>query len=115
MPTWKNKEKAREYHLDRFYQDKEKWQEYEKETKRKKKEMIDEIKSSTGCKKCGYNAHPICLDFHHVGEKKIGIPQAINRKWSNKRILEEISKCVVLCANCHRLEHLKDSNYVSVV
>jgi len=29
----------------------------------------------------------------------------IARNWSRKRILDEVAKCIVLCANCHRKMH----------
>jgi len=54
-------------------------------------------------------SHPICLDFHHVnpGEKERGLNKIVNTH-NKKLILEEISKCIVLCANCHRKEHFKE-------
>jgi hypothetical protein len=35
----------------------------------------------------------------------MAIAQAVNQGWSKERILEEIKKCDVLCANCHFKEH----------
>jgi len=37
------------------------------------------------------------------GEKIYGIARCINRGFSKKRILEEISKCELVCAVCHRI------------
>lgn len=66
----------------------------------------DKVKVERGCKKCGYNAHPNALDFHHrPGVLKLftlGGPGFANRSWA--AIEEEIEKCDVLCANCHRIE-----------
>ncbi len=67
------------------------------------------------CVKCGYDKNFSALDFHHTKRKKIGIARAI-RNLSEKSfydgkvdsILTEImSKCEVLCANCHREHHNK--------
>lgn len=63
---------------------------------------IRAIKSSRGCLVCGESDH-FSLDFHHVGEKTAGIGYGKNMPKSS--LLLEISKCVVLCANCHRKLH----------
>lgn len=65
--------------------------------------ITDSVKLTAGCKYCGYNIHPAALDFDHpVGvEKRFNIGQGANR---NIVILwEEINKCDVVCANCHRV------------
>ena len=71
------------------------------------KKWMADIKSDLQCIKCR-EATLMCLDFHHrdPGLKDCSIYQAI-RRWGKKRIIEEISKCDVLCANCHRKEHAK--------
>ena len=67
------------------------------------------------CRVCGENRPP-CLDFHHRNpdEKVATIAYMIKNRQTIKRIKEEIRKCDVLCANCHRLEHsdwIIDSQY----
>lgn len=56
------------------------------------------------CERCGVGCAP-CLDFHHVGEKELGVSQMVNHGYSRERIRAEISECTVLCANCHRKVH----------
>lgn len=69
-----------------------------------------EYKRTISCSKCG-ESNPVCLDFHHVDPTnkrtgRLSLGGAIRTKgWGLKRIQEEISKCIVLCANCHRKEH----------
>ena len=57
-----------------------------------------------GCQICG-ESDPACLDFHHrdptTKEGHIGE----FRRFGMKRLLAEIAKCDVLCANCHRKHH----------
>lgn len=57
-----------------------------------------------GCQKCG-EKDPSCLDFHHrdpsTKEGHIGE----FRRFGKARLLAEIAKCDVLCANCHRKHH----------
>jgi hypothetical protein len=60
------------------------------------------------CIRCPEN-DPVCLVFHHRNpdEKEINVTTAVNNGWSRQRILKEIEKCDVLCANCHAKEHDK--------
>ena len=62
---------------------------------------------STGCA-CG-EKNPNCLDFHHnePDKKNFTICQAFNKMVSEKRLLEELQKCSVICSNCHRKHHQK--------
>jgi hypothetical protein len=47
------------------------------------------------------------LDLHHKDpkEKEFCLGEIVHRGWSKKRILEEVEKCDVHCANCHRELH----------
>jgi hypothetical protein len=75
----------------------------------KKVAEFKQIKSTLKCNRCPEN-HPACLEFHHTDPtiKEGNVGESI-RKWSTKRLLAEIEKCEVLCANCHRKEHYKIS------
>lgn len=64
----------------------------------------NQLKCDMGCCVCGLK-EGCCLDFHHLRDKKIEVGRLINNGRTDKYILEEISKCVVLCANCHRKVH----------
>lgn len=68
---------------------------------------LDEYKSNLKCT-CGEN-HIACLQFHHENDdKEINIGEAPGRGWSWERILLEIQKCIVMCANCHfKLHYIK--------
>jgi len=63
------------------------------------------FKSMLSCISCG-ETHPATFDFHHV------VPHPDNRKvhrlianGAYAKAVEEIKKCVVFCANCHRKFH----------
>lgn len=64
---------------------------------------IEELGGS--CKRCGYNKRPEALEFHHKDpdEKDFGIGGSYNLSW--KRIIKELQKCILLCANCHAEIH----------
>jgi len=62
-----------------------------------------------GCAICGYNKCDAALDFHHINpeDKCFSLSMhAIN--YANKRVAEELSKCVLLCKNCHNEIHDKE-------
>jgi hypothetical protein len=49
----------------------------------------------------GGEADPIVLEFDHLRDKRFEISAAIRgRTWQS--VLDEIEKCEVVCANCHR-------------
>ncbi len=57
------------------------------------------------CQRCGYNKCLRALQFHHVdsSSKEFGIAdKGVTRAWS--KVVEELKKCVLLCANCHAEE-----------
>ena len=55
---------------------------------------------SNPCSDCG-ESDPVVLEFDHQGEKLFTIGQDLcDRNWTS--ILNEIAKCEVVCANCHR-------------
>lgn len=68
------------------------------------KDLVADLK--TKCNRCP-EKHPACLQFHHKDptQKEFGISVAVKHAWSLKRIMAEIAKCEVLCANCHAKEH----------
>ena len=70
------------------------------------RQWIDEYKKALKCKKCGFS-NPLALDFHHKNrsEKTMTISKMVVLGYSIEKILKEIKICVVLCANCHRIEH----------
>ena len=69
---------------------------------KKIREEIRRYKQEHPCA-CG-ESHPACLDFHHLTkDKQINIADA--KGWGLARIMKEIKKCTVICANCHRKLH----------
>lgn len=91
-----------------YYRNKNEWAERINERKAELKAWVNETKTGTGCERCGED-HPACLDYHHIhGEKDRGVSKMAKDGVGKERIREEMEKCVVLCANCHRKEHWDD-------
>lgn len=73
------------------------------------KQWLKDYKKNLSCSKCDED-HPATLEFHHIKrhEKEKSIGNMTGDGFSIKKILEEIKKCEVLCANCHKKLHYKE-------
>jgi hypothetical protein len=61
---------------------------------------LDSLKTNP-CTDCGRTLHPVAMDFDHVrGDKTWGVSNIYT--WGRGKVLEEIAKCELVCANCHR-------------
>lgn len=67
-----------------------------------KRQWVSDYLASHPCVDCGETDRDV-LDFDHVlGDKSFGISEAVSRGGSLKSLIDEIAKCEVRCANCHR-------------
>lgn len=57
------------------------------------------------CTSCGYNKNYAALEFHHLDPKVKEFAWNKLRQTSWATIIEELKKCTLLCANCHREVH----------
>lgn len=71
-------------------------------------QKANKIKLERGCDKCSYNKCAQALEWHHPNDDKDADPSTILTSRTIKsfeKYLQEIDKCILLCANCHREEH----------
>lgn len=119
-----NKDRKREYDRLRYHANKEKMLEQRREyyyenrdrilarttewtAKRiaKHKQIARDLKSGP-CMDCGNEFHHCAMDFdHRPDEEKGGTISRLVNNWkiSEKVLRDEIAKCDVVCANCHRI------------
>lgn len=57
------------------------------------------------CNDCGYNKSKSALEFHHIDSTQKEFSISDGNIKSFNRIITELNKCLLLCANCHREEH----------
>ncbi len=66
------------------------------------------------CIKCKWTGDQAALQFHHKDskDKDSEINRVANKSWDS--IKKEIQKCILLCANCHMIEHStkNDKNFI---
>lgn len=74
---------------------------------KRKQMLLDYVNSlkDKPCTDCRKKYPTYVMDFDHNdrNRKIISIARAIRDMWSKERILEEIEKCELVCANCHRI------------
>ena len=100
------KECANANRIEYYKKNKEREDNRNREWEIKQKKCFEEYKKNLFCESCGENRWWL-LEFHHDnGDKSFDIGSK-NGEVSFNRLLEEIKKCNVLCANCHRDLHFK--------
>lgn len=79
-----------------------------KPRKRRKKGLTWDLKRGP-CMDCGNSYHPTVMDFDHRPgtDKVMAVSMMVLHKYSDVEILKEISKCDLVCANCHRIRTAK--------
>lgn len=109
MNTEKQREYLRDYYkknkakfIERYHADKPRHYERSRTRYLKIRQYILDVKSATPCSDCNV-AYPACvMDFDHLRDKSFNVSNL--RYWSSlDRVKDEIAKCDVVCANCHRL------------
>jgi hypothetical protein len=114
---WKDKERYKterykqylsEYNKGWYQKHKAKLLAYNYERNARMYEVYQQIKATLRCADCGEN-HPATLHFHHRNpkEKEFNIADFVRSGKSVEALEKEMSKCIVLCANCHAKQEIK--------
>lgn len=106
---------------------KKEWYEKNKESHKKRvgkrnksirlenRKRLHEFYLNNPCVDCG-EPRPACLDLDHVtGKKKTNVSRMVSSSIQWATIQEEIDKCVVRCANCHRIKTAIERGWYSYV
>lgn len=101
-----SKEQVQLWNQTYYAKNKDKFRESNRNVREKLRVWYRNLKSTLVCNRCGF-AHPAALEFHHINpdEKSFEVARLVGMGASERRILEEIAKCEVLCSNCHAIEH----------
>ena len=80
--------------------------------KRERLRALTREAKSKPCADCGQEFPYYVMDFDHIGSgnKVIEVAMLVNAL-SVRRLLAEIEKCEVVCANCHRIRTFKRQQY----
>ena len=75
-----------------------------KDSRKRLKERLLYVMGNKCCV-CGYNKCNSALEFHHLNPDEKDFTLGANANISFARANEEIKKCILVCANCHREIH----------
>jgi len=106
MP-YKDKDKQKEFQRQHYKDNKQVYKERCRKRRRDQKEwFFENVLKDLKCDRC-VETHPWCLEFHHLDPTtKIATVSSLVRGLRSRQIiLDEVSKCICLCANCHRKLH----------
>ncbi len=72
--------------------------------RKQQRDFVGSLKNRP-CADCGKKFPPCVMDFDHRDKNlKIGnIGSLVSQAYKKEKLLEEISKCDLVCANCHRI------------
>lgn len=85
---------------------------YDYQKRRWNRRKAEFVKMKGGkCEKCGIIGHPAIFDFHHLEKDDKVFNISRKRGISYEKLCEELEKCSLLCACCHRLEHLSEVSW----
>lgn len=102
----------REYNKQWYQRNRERRLQKRRQYSEELKRWLNIYKSKLRCILCG-ESHPACIQFHHRNreEKSFGIGGIVRKTYvSIKRLEEELSKCEVLCGNCHAIHHWRETH-----
>lgn len=74
----------------------------------RKAKRLETIKTEIPCDRCGNNYLFPAMDFHHRDPSSKRFNMCPYRRW--REIEEELRKCDILCANCHRIVEYENNN-----
>ena len=69
-------------------------------------ERWQHFKNTLSCTECG-ESRAETLEFHHLKDKDREIGDMVAQQTNWEKLTREMAKCIVLCANCHRVLHHK--------
>lgn len=76
-------------------------------SRRKLKEKLVEYKGGK-CEICGYDKCITALEFHHLDPNEKEFTIGYNGVLSLEKCKQEVDKCILVCANCHRELHYQE-------
>lgn len=98
------KQKAKEYSKKHYEKNRVEIRKKAAALKRKKRKEWYQFKGTFKCTNCGFS-HSAAIDFHHVDRTNYKSVNELAQNGNYRMAMEEIKKCIPLCANCHRIHH----------
>jgi hypothetical protein len=88
---------------------------HKKRRRQRAREYVYSYLATHFCVDCGEN-DPIVLEFDHVrGVKTCSVSDLLGKSAGLAKVQEEVGKCVVRCANCHRRKTARDGGWTRAI
>lgn len=87
---------------DWYQRNKELVDERTRSQKAVKYEHIRQLKEASPCTDCGVFYPYYVMDFDHITDDKVADIKWLVQHKGWQQVLDEIAKCELVCANCHR-------------
>jgi hypothetical protein len=82
--------------------------ELKKKRRREVREWFRSLKEGRPCADCGGTFHPAAMQWDHLpGTIKAADLSNLGKRGSPRRVIEEIAKCELVCANCHAVRTVR--------
>lgn len=107
----KQKESARKHYLLNKEKIKKRARLWTDERNARNKELVRQYLLVNPCVDCG-EKDIVVLEFDHQRDKVMAIAEILSNGWREERLMAEINKCEVRCANCHRRKTAKQLGWI---
>lgn len=91
----------RKYVNEHYRKNKKYYKDKAKKQNKKVYKLIKELKENTPCADCGRQYPFYVMDFDHLKDKLFNVSW-LAKTGQSKKLREEMRKCEIVCANCHR-------------
>jgi hypothetical protein len=96
-----NNQRYQERNKDKI---KERRLEFQRTRRQEVRKELQRIKETSPCSDCGNNYPYYVMDFDHMpGEDKVDTVSYLASRLPLDKVLEEVTKCEIVCSNCHRI------------
>lgn len=101
--SYNDPDKQKKAQNESYLRNKEKVRESSRFSRRTNTQVIWKLKESTPCADCKQRYPHYVMDFdHRPGTEKIAGVSRLARSAGMDTLMAEVSKCDIVCANCHR-------------
>jgi len=68
--------------------------------------LVSQVKAASACTDCGTRIQGFWI--FTMSDQRFAIGSANAKRFTLARVQAEIKKCILLCANCHRIRHAEE-------
>lgn len=109
------KQCQRNYYRKHYASNKEQYLARNKRTRKRRQARMLQQKANTPCSDCGGTFHPFIMEYDHRDPSTKNFSIGSIHKNAGRKLAEELEKCDLVCANCHKMRtfrrHSQNPNF----